>query len=176
MSEPWIFDEEKAYILKNCSVKGWADDDDTEPILESTIDKAIEIALSIKKYYQERNLTIEKPMMNQCGDGSMDLDFASWEGGYSILLNYHPEEGISVYGDNEQRNWKNRDRVELRFDNSDSSRAVLGTFARWCYENVSKRVKDCSPWSIEVQQKRKRSWKMKIKETPEDFIEVKKNE
>ena len=138
----WKFKETKIRIIKFCTKPNWAEDDE-EPILETTIDEAISIANDIQRYFKRHKITIDKPCLCQCDDGSIDLNFESFKRGYNILYNYHPTLEDSVYGSNQCRNWENSDKVEIKqFDNTDN-RSVLGLFAKWC------KIKNID-WWIEV--------------------------
>ncbi len=139
----WDFRRSKEFILRNCSQPGWADNSEI-PVLESTIDKAIEIAHEIQSYFYNNNFILKIPYFGQCGDGSIDLSFISFTLGYGILYNYHPEEGASLYGDNKCRNWSNTTKIEIKTFNTLESRTVLGLFAKWC------KSKDFN-WQIEIE-------------------------
>jgi len=144
--EKWNFEENKKFILEHCSKPNWADDNE-EPILESTINETISIAHEIQSYFLENDYDLDQPHFGQCGDGSIDLHWDSFEKGYSVLYNYYVdilsriEE--SLYADNICRNWKNRDEIELIIVNTIDSRKVLVLFAKWC----KKRKID---WKIEI--------------------------
>jgi len=140
----WNFEKSKKFIMKNCSQPGWADDNE-QPILESTIDKAISLAHEIQSYFHNHDFALERPYFCQCGDGSIDLDFTSFTHGYKVLYSYHPEEDEALYGENECRNWNNTKKSEVKRFNTLESRRVLGLFARWCkLRNID--------WEIEIKQ------------------------
>lgn len=146
----WNFRKEKEFIIKNCSQPNWADDEE-EPILEVTIDNTISIAHEIQNYFIQHKIFLEKPHFGQCGDGSIDLSFDSFEKGYNILYNYYPIKILrkiigeeSLYGNNRCRNWENTKEIELKTFNNVESRAILLLFAKWC---KSKRI----DWEIEIE-------------------------
>lgn len=130
--------------MKNCSKPNWAENDE-EPILESTIDKAISLAHEIQSYFYNHDFVLEKPYFCQGGYGSIDLDFTSFTQGYKFIYSYHPLSGEALYGKNECRNWGNQEEIEIKRFNTLESRRVLGLFARWCkLRNID--------WIIEIKQ------------------------
>lgn len=139
----WDFNKRKQQILKDCSEIGWDGYKNTPPADEETLNFAIKTANTLKKYFFKNGITLDRPILSPFGD----LEFVNYELGYTLMLSCEAPDYYDLYGNNEYRNWKNKDQAEITIFNPSLNRKILGLFAKWCnkQENID--------WAIEIKEK-----------------------